>query len=152
LKIDEKMVAFIPHLNCTQESANLIRHIDENVRLTEMQADAARRAANLKYLKKANRAKRCAHMKSNGQSCGSPAVRGQPYCHFHAQARGATAELPVIEDQRSLQLALTKLASQVAAKKIDAEQARILLRILESAGRNFPNSGNEALARKFPGI
>lgn len=56
LKIDERMVVYIPYLHSTQEAANLIRHIDENIQLTEMKADASRRASNLNYLKKANRA------------------------------------------------------------------------------------------------
>jgi hypothetical protein len=150
VKIDARMEAYIPYLSSTQEAANLIHHIEENIQLTEMQADAARRTANLKYLKKANRAKRCQHVKLDGGTCGSPSLRGQQYCHFHAQAHGASMEFPVIEDQRSLQLGYMKLAQQVAANKIDPEQARILLQVLKSAGRNLPKSGS-MVRRRFPG-
>ena len=151
LKIDEKMVAFIPYLESTQEAANLIRHIDENIQLTEMKADASRRASNLNYLKKANRAKRCGHVKVSGQTCGSPALRGQLYCHFHAQAHGAGLDLPLIEDQSSLQLAYMKVAQQVAANKIDPAQARVLLQVLAKAGRGLPKS-ESMVERRFPGI
>lgn len=145
------MVAYIPYLHSTQEAANLIRHIDENIQLTEMQADASRRAANLNYLKKANRAKRCGHVKLNGQTCGSPALRGQQYCHFHTQAHGASMDLPLIEDESSLQLASLKLAQQIAANKIAPAQARILLQVLDKAGRVIPKSAS-MVERRFPGI
>ena len=151
LKIDEKMVAYIPYLHSTQEAANLIRHIEENIQLNEMKADASRRAANLNYLKKANRAKRCGHVKVNGQACGSPALRGQQYCHFHAQAHGASIDLPLIEDQQSLQLAYMKVAQQVASNKIDPAQARVLLQVLDKAGRGLPKSAS-MFEKRFPGI
>ena len=30
------------------------------------------------------RVARCEHVKVNGTQCGSPALRDQPYCYFHA--------------------------------------------------------------------
>lgn len=50
----------------------------------------------------------------------------------------------MIEDQLSLQVAFTRLAHQVAAGKVDPAQAKVLLKILESAGRNFPGETVEA--------
>jgi len=43
------------------------------------------------------------------------------------------------------------VAHLVATNKI-AMQAKVLLQVLESAGRNLPDSENEARARRFPGI
>ena len=137
LEIPEETIAFTPHISCTQEAANVIGHIEENIKLAEMQADAARRATKLKYLRRANRTKRCAHVKFSGEICGSPALRGQQYCHYHVQTHAPSVEIPVIEDQHSLQVAFTRLAHQVATNKIEPAKARVLLQIIESAGRNL---------------
>ena len=29
----------------------------------------------------------CRHIKTSGGKCGSPALRGQPYCYFHSRLR-----------------------------------------------------------------
>src|SRR5262249_7333183 len=106
---------------------------------------------NLNYLKKANRAKRCGHVKVSGQTCGSPALRGQQYCHFHVQAHGASIELPFIEDQQSLQLAYMKVAQQEAADKSAPAPARVLMQVLDKARRSLPKSAS-MVERRFPGI
>lgn len=140
-EVTRKDVAYIPKLATAGEAARFIYEIDRNIELLEMRADASARAKRLAYLKKANRAKRCQHMKLNGEGCGSPALRRQKFCHFHAQTHAPGIDIPVIEDQRSLQLALTKVAQQVAGNKIDAVQAKLLLQILDIAGRNLPAEG-----------
>lgn len=59
------------------------------------------------------------------------------------------------EDRRSLHLAYMELAQQVAAGKIDRTQARVLLRVLESAGCNLPDSDSCApsiVEPRSPGI
>ena len=137
LEITPELVAEIPHLSCTQEAADFIGDLDENIQLTEMQGDAAERAERLRRLKRANRARRCKHVKFNGESCGSPALRGKQYCHFHAETHAPTLELPLIEDEHSLRVAFARLAHQVAANKIAPPQAKVLLQILESAGRSL---------------
>ena len=60
-------------------------------------------------------------------------------------------DLPLIEDESSLQLAYLKLAQQIAANKIAPAQARILLQVLEKAGRGIPKSAS-MVERRFPGI
>jgi hypothetical protein len=138
LKITAEDVAQIPGLSSTQKAADFIEAIDDNIDLINMRADAARRARKLEDLQKANGAKRCRHVKFSGDDCGSPALRGQEYCYFHAQTHAGCVDIPVIEDQRSLQVAFARLASQVASNKIDAAHARVLLQILESAGGALP--------------
>ena len=32
--------------------------------------------------------KHCRHVKEDGIACGSPALRGQSYCHFHLRYKG----------------------------------------------------------------
>jgi len=136
-KISERDIAGIPRLRSEAETAQLMDDIESNIRLIEMREAAWKLAENLKRLQKANRATRCTHVKVNGQSCGSPALSGKPYCFFHAGAHAPGIDLPVIEDKASLRMAYTQLARRVAADKIDALQAKVLLQILESAARNF---------------
>jgi hypothetical protein len=143
-EITAEDVAGIPNLATSADAAAFLEDVDRNIELIEMRADAAARAKKLEYLKKANSRKRCEHVKLNGESCGSPAVRGERFCHFHGQAHAPSIDFPLIEDQRSLQIALTKLAQQVASNKIDAVQAKLLLQILDSAGRNLPAEGLES--------
>jgi hypothetical protein len=144
ITITAEDVAGIPDLACTQEAADFIDAVQENIDLINLRADAAMRAKKLEDLKKANAAKRCRHVKFSGEDCGSPALRNLEYCHFHAQIHAACVDIPVIEDQRSLQVAFARLANQVASNKIDATHARVLLQILESAGRSLPAEPDSA--------
>lgn len=70
------------------------------------------------------RTRQCEHIKTNGEFCGSPALRGRNYCYFHltyigrrlraervgerAAAYGADAvaplEVPPLEDANSVQI------------------------------------------------
>jgi len=140
-EITEQDVAGIPNLPTSADAAAFIEDVERNIELVEMRADAAARAEKLEYLKKANVSKRCEHVKLNGETCGSPAVRAERFCHFHGKAHAPSIEIPMIEDQRSLQVAFTQLAQQVASNKIDAAQARLLLQILETAGRVLQAEG-----------
>jgi hypothetical protein len=125
--------AEIRALPTEQEAAEFIEDIDRNIDLEEAKYQAVRRAEKLRYLERANRAKRCAHVKADGATCGSPAKRGRELCHFHEQASAAGFELPVLEDRHSLQLAFTRLAMQVAAGKMDANSAKVLVQIFGGA-------------------
>jgi len=89
-------VADIHNLATAADAAVFIDAIEQNIQLAEMCADAKHRATRLAYLKKANRSQRCQHMKLNGEGCGSPAVRGEKFCHFHAQAHAPSIDIPVI--------------------------------------------------------
>ena len=42
----------------------------------------ARRLRDLALLTQANQARRCVFVKANGLRCGSPAMRGDPFCFF----------------------------------------------------------------------
>jgi hypothetical protein len=137
-EIGQDVVSEIANVSSEAEAVDLIGDLDANINLMEMRDEAAKRAEKLLYLEKAHRAKRCQHVKANGEGCGSPALRQQDYCFFHGQMRAGSIEIPVIEDQHSLQLAFVRLAQQVAAGKIDPAQAKVLLQIFESAGRNLP--------------
>ena len=142
-EITEEDVAEINEIPCTQEAANFVCAAEQNIRLADLQDKAARRIEKLKYLQEANRAKRCEHIKANGENCAGPALRGEQYCRFHVQSYAVMAELPVIEDRRSLQLAFSQLARATASAQIAPQQARVLMQILDKAGRFLPEEKPE---------
>ena len=63
----------------------------------------------------------CRHIKTSGGKCGSPALRGQPYCYFHSRLKERTAASrprrhlpwhskisPTLEDRGAIQLAISR--------------------------------------------
>jgi hypothetical protein len=83
-------------------------------------------------------ARRCEYIKANNQQCSAPAkVRGR-LCYFHDQARpGKKAknlmQLPVLEDQRAVQLAITRVCQRISDDNIDVKRASALLYGLQVA-------------------
>src|SRR5271163_3580077 len=88
----------------------------------------------------------CRHIKTSGGKCGSPALRGKPYCYFHSRLQERAAqprspylaiELPAsLEDRGSIQLALSEVVTAVAESRIDPRRAGILLYALQIASSN----------------
>jgi len=84
--------------------------------------------------------RRCAHRKTNGISCGSPALKDKPYCYFHDRWReqhidvldgtpfyqNVEADLPILEDANSIQMALTKVFHMLLAGLLEPRFARSL--------------------------
>ena len=90
----------------------------------------------------------CRHIKTSGGKCGSPALRDQPWCYFHARQRERTAErrtTPVVplshalsnlEDRSAIQHAITHVIMALADYQIDTKRAGILLYGLQLASTN----------------
>ena len=88
----------------------------------------------------------CRHIKTSGGKCGSPALRGKPYCYYHSRLKERAAqprspylaiELPAsLEDRGSIQLALSEIVIAVAENRIDTKRAGILLYALQIASSN----------------
>jgi hypothetical protein len=87
----------------------------------------------------------CRHIKTSGGKCGSPALRGKPYCYFHARLKQRAAriaspylalELPPLEDRGAIQIALGEIVSALADHRLDAKRAGILLYALQIASGN----------------
>ena len=77
------------------------------------------------------RARTCDYVKPNGHLCGSLALRGRDYCHFHvtsvqrqlraetqrAIAQGPPLELPPLEDINSIQIALMQVMNGLLQRR-----------------------------------
>lgn len=135
--ISQQRLEELHQLPSLEQASELFEDIDRNIELLEGIDELSQRAQKLEYLKRANSAKRCEHVKHNGEPCGSPAVSGKPYCFFHGEALAVALDFPVIEDQDSLQVAYTRLAQQVVTGRIKAGEAKVLLQILQSAANNL---------------
>lgn len=81
----------------------------------------------------------CEHIKTNGIRCGSPALRGEPFCYYHSEARRARFGgifIPPLEDPEAIQLVLTDLARALIDRAILPKDATILAYILQTAVAN----------------
>jgi hypothetical protein len=80
----------------------------------------------------------CEHIKATNQRCGSPALKGKRFCYYHDEACDGRKlkkrlRMPVLEDHRSIQMALTKVCQRVADNVIDAKRASTLFYGLQVA-------------------
>ncbi|HMD18909.1 MAG TPA: hypothetical protein VKH40_01235 [Alloacidobacterium sp.] len=95
----------------------------------------------------------CRHIFTSGKKCQSPALRDQSFCYFHGNTRkrpapkdeayepyippqDAAHNLPPLEDADAIQLALSDVVLPLAANRIDARRARILIYGLQVASQN----------------
>ena len=89
----------------------------------------------------AKHAPRCTHIKINGRRCGSPALRGEFFCYFHAQLiKGVRARVDsrldleaMFESPEHIQYTLMEIYDQVLSGKLDLRRANVLLRALHIA-------------------
>ncbi len=93
----------------------------------------------------------CEYVKPNGEFCGSPAIRGRDYCHWHltcaarrlrAEKQEATQdrtplELPPLEDANSVQLAVMMVIDAMLHQRIGPRQSGQLLYALQIASSNL---------------
>ena len=104
---------------------------------------AARRLRDLALLARADQAPRCVFVKANGLRCGSPAMRGNPFCFFHDRWYNQPAEdtFPPLEDGNSVQLALMQVIERLRreafrAGGLDPRLVKPLIFALKVAGQN----------------
>ena len=121
------------------------------------------RASSLLKIAPSKRAQQCKHVKSNGEFCGSPALRGRSYCYFHlthigrrlraarsqARAQAQSAEnavvpldLPPFEDANSIQISLMQVVDALLHNRIDTKRAGLVLYALQTASSNLANGAN----------
>ncbi len=108
--------------------------------------------------------RQCEHVKTNGEFCGSPALRGRNYCYFHLSYHGSrlraerehtralanggdTAvvplELPPLEDAASIQMALMQVIDAILHNRIDSKRAGLVLYALQTASSNLARADFE---------
>jgi len=99
--------------------------------------------------------KECRFVKPNGLKCGSPALRGSPFCYFHARNRVYVPrrlqtgekifELPPIVTTAGIHQALSAIIQALACGEIDPERGGKLLYALQLAQKNLDT--NPSLAQ-----
>jgi hypothetical protein len=96
----------------------------------------------------------CRHIKTSGGKCGSPALRGQPYCYFHARlpnggsnpraTRQEPSFLPLafqsLENRGAIQHAIGEVGAALIDDRIDPRRARLLLYGLQVASGNLKSA------------
>jgi len=85
-----------------------------------------REETDRRNLERAKLAARCTHRRLNGETCGSPRMRGSKLCYAHARlnaARTEDLELPPLEDANALVLGLTKGLQALMKGKMDLKFA-----------------------------
>ena len=91
----------------------------------------------------------CRHIHTSGSRCGSPALRGEPFCYYHhtthrpaPRHRGvhpehAVFELPAIDDRSGVQFALAQVLARISTNQLDYKRSGRLLHGLSVASRNL---------------
>jgi hypothetical protein len=90
-------------------------------------------------LEQANRAPRCCFVKSSGELCRAPKVKGQQYCCMHLAmmvTKEKEFELPPLDDPNALQVAITRGARGVLDGTLDEKRAMRLAYYLQLAVTN----------------
>ena len=93
---------------------------------------------------------RCQHIKVNGTQCGSPALRENKHCFYHAEWTRKTRDIDVethmarwnitlslMEDANSIQMGLGEVMRMLVSKTIDFRTAGLLLYALQTASSNL---------------
>jgi len=96
----------------------------------------------------------CRHIMPSGAKCHALALRGMPYCYFHArghrpaQGQGRIPKqplkLPVLKDSSAIQVALGQVLSAIASSKINARSAGQLLYGIQIASDNVRRAAQAA--------
>jgi hypothetical protein len=95
---------------------------------------------------------RCQFIRADGSTCGSPSLKNRRLCYFHSQTadgrkeKGAPSQppsfhLPVLEDDRAIQMAVTNVCRSLVEETLDSRRAATLLyglKVASSALRSRP--------------
>jgi len=90
-------------------------------------------------LERANQAPRCCFVKTSGELCKAPKVKGQQYCCMHLAMMAAKEkefELPPLDDPNAIQVAITRGARGVLDGTLDEKRSMKLAYFLQLAVTN----------------
>ncbi|HET9742603.1 MAG TPA: hypothetical protein VFQ00_07630 [Terriglobales bacterium] len=143
-KVSEWDLGGIDHLG-PRGAYKMLENLEAHQELVEMRGRARRTVAAVRNLVEANRAPRCMQIKSDGTTCQAPAWGDRLLCYFHVRTQmkhytepdSNKLELPVLEDTRSLQVAITQICRFMADNRIDVRTGRALLYGIRMAERNL---------------
>ena len=90
----------------------------------------------------------CRHIFTDGHRCGSPSLRGEPFCYYHHTTRkpaprkslgsSASFDLPLPEDRSAIQASIGIILQKIASNDLDPKRAGLLLYGLQIASLNLP--------------
>ena len=97
----------------------------------------------------------CRHIRTNGVKCHALALRGKPWCYYHARlhtqaARPATIpaanqdaplNLPSLADRSGIQSALGQVLTAIGSSRLSTRRAGLLLQTLQIASTNAARIG-----------
>lgn len=83
--------------------------------------------------------KLCRHIRTSGGRCRSAALANESYCYYHLTQRrlSITLELPPLEDRHSIQVAVSRVLTSLAAGLIDRRDAGMYLYGIQIASSNL---------------
>ena len=112
--------------------------VSEQIAQANLRIETNRRGVKLGYLRLANQARRCSHLRNDGEPCRAPAMGRREFCVFHSRGYDSETNQRVkvgfLEDRSSLQLVLKQIMEQVVSGKMNARDAALLLRAIQIAG------------------
>ncbi len=126
------------------------------------QAAKASREKHIKELEAMGQ-KLCSHIMQNGAICEAVALRESDYCYFHHRTRererrrlrlggppqanaNTGIELPLLEDNNSIQIALQQVLEALLDRRIDPRRAALMLYGLQTAIGNLRHTRFEPLS------
>jgi hypothetical protein len=104
----------------------------------------------------------CRHLFTDGRRCGSPALRGQNFCYYHAEHRVHITDaqrrrqrasgfdltlLDTLDNPASIQISVAEVLRRLAGNSIDPKRASLILYGLQVAGQNLRRIHPEETAR-----
>ena len=89
--------------------------------------------------------KTCEHIKRDDTRCGSPALRGKPYCFYHNRMHTGDAIrndhpcrlIPTLKNARNIQVAATQVLHDALAGRLTAAETRTLMNIIRLASNTL---------------
>ena len=104
-------------------------------------------------------APRCQFTRDDGGGCGSPALKGRPFCYFHGRtpdgrkrkssetAKPTSYQVPLLSDEDAIRVAAMNVCRDLADKTLDSKRAGTLLYGLQIASTALRRSRSAAANR-----
>jgi hypothetical protein len=94
--------------------------------------------------------KLCEHIKDDGMPCGGPALSDETFCRFHVRMRTNVSpedqlyELPLLETEKSVQIALQHVTRALLAGKLTERKAAVIMSAIKTAAALIRQSNQNA--------